>query len=155
MIQYIVKFQNHYCFSFLFEDLLIELLEKGIKCTALFESSLFCYHFEMEDWPSISLDDRSITVPYNGSKFQLKGKYKSLFRKYDIPDESELEESGEIKKSNQKFYKIKYTLNMLPYASQLNEDSQGGNELLEVLGSTDELSVFDTKIVSDYYDFQW
>jgi hypothetical protein len=69
MIEYIVKYQNHYSFSFLFEQTLLELITKGIKVTALFSSSIFSYEFEMECWPPISIDSRSLIIPYNGSKF--------------------------------------------------------------------------------------
>lgn len=69
MIEYIIAYQNHYCFSFLFENNLLQLLDKGIKVTSLLESNIFCYSFEIDDWPVISVDPSSIIIPYNGSKF--------------------------------------------------------------------------------------
>jgi hypothetical protein len=38
MIEYVIRYQNSYAFSFLFEEHMYMLLEKGIKVTSLFES---------------------------------------------------------------------------------------------------------------------
>jgi hypothetical protein len=46
-------------------------------------------------------------VPYNGSKFDLDGKYRSVFKKLVKKDLK-----GDDGK--RKFFKIKYTLNILP-----------------------------------------
>lgn len=82
MIEYVVKYQNTYAFSFLFEEDMHLLLEKGIKVTSLFESKIFIYTFELEDWPIIHDDYSSCIRPYNGSKFDLEGKYNQVFPKY-------------------------------------------------------------------------
>jgi hypothetical protein len=79
MIEYIVRYQNSYAFSFLFESHMHSLLEKGIKVASLLESEVFCHHFELEDWPIIHHDDSSSIMPYNGSKFSLEGKYEKVF----------------------------------------------------------------------------
>jgi hypothetical protein len=63
----------------LFEDVTIDLLEKGIKLTPLFESEIFNYVFEFESWPPIHEDSSDYMVPFNGSKFHLKDNYKGLF----------------------------------------------------------------------------
>jgi hypothetical protein len=43
IIDFVVKYQNTYAFSFLFEKHMIMLIEKGIKVTSLFESEVFCH----------------------------------------------------------------------------------------------------------------
>jgi hypothetical protein len=43
IIEYVVKYQNTYAFSFLFEKYMLKLLEKGIKVSTLFESEIFCH----------------------------------------------------------------------------------------------------------------
>lgn len=79
IINYCVKFQNKYSFSFLFENVIIELMNKGIELTPLFESDIFCHEFEFENWPAIHTDNRDYIMPYNGSKFQLNSEYKEVF----------------------------------------------------------------------------
>jgi hypothetical protein len=72
MISYIVKYQNKYCFSFLFEESLILMINKGVKVTELLESDVFCHELEFENWPAIHTDPTSTIMPYNGSIFQLQ-----------------------------------------------------------------------------------
>lgn len=79
MISYCIKFQNRYSFSFLFEKDIIELMNKGIALTELFESDIFCHEFEYEKWPAIHTNNSDIIMPYNGSKFQLHDKYDESF----------------------------------------------------------------------------
>lgn len=79
MIEFIVQNQNNFCFSFLFEDVLVNLVNKGIKVKNLLESDIFCHHFELDDWPVIHYNSDSLIVPFNGSKFQLKGSYNKVF----------------------------------------------------------------------------
>ena len=69
----------------MFNKNITKLANLGISLTALFESNIFCYAFENEQWPAISSDDRSLSVAYNGSKFQLNNQYDELFEKFDIP----------------------------------------------------------------------
>lgn len=94
IIDYCVKHQNHYCYSFLFEKNLIQIIEKGIKVSSLFESNIFCYTFELEDWPQIHHNNKSVIVPYNGSKFELLGKYRTVFKQlHEIEPKVELDSS--------------------------------------------------------------
>lgn len=51
IINYCVKFQNSYSFSFLFENHIIELMNKGIELSPLFESDIFCHNFVSDSWP--------------------------------------------------------------------------------------------------------
>jgi len=77
-------------------------------------------------------------MPYNGSKFDLEGKYKDVFTHLIVNEEEDKAESH-------KFFKIKYTLNLLP-ACTYGEDgeSMGVSDLLEEFGDTLELSIFET-----------
>lgn len=68
-------------------------------------------------------------MPYNDSKFQLLGKYKQVFR--DVPE-----------LNDGKYYKIKYTLNILPSVTYDGDECTGVSDLLEALSDTDEQSVF-------------
>jgi hypothetical protein len=59
------------------------------------------------------------------------------------------------KEDRKKYYKIKYTLNILPASTYENGVCENVNELMDSLGATTELSVFDTNVVKDFYEFQW
>lgn len=58
---------------------MVDLINKGIKVKKLLESDIFCHNFELDDWPVIHPNSISLIVPYNGSKFELKGNYKKVF----------------------------------------------------------------------------
>ena len=79
MIEYIIKYQNCHVFAFLFHDNFRTLVEKGIKLRPLLSSDIFCHRFDFEDWPLIHYDNSKMIMPYNGSIFQLRGKYKAVF----------------------------------------------------------------------------
>lgn len=153
IIEYCVLFQNSYCFTFLFEDFVIELIGKGIRMTPLFESSIFNHVFEFENWPAIHENNQDICVPYNGSKFHLKNRYNQVFGFLGKVDAQGMldEDSGKDKK----YYKIKYSLNLLPTTTYVDDKCENIDELLENLGESDELDMFDCKIVKDYYNFMW
>lgn len=92
--------------------------------TQLFESEVFCHQFELVDWPIIHHDDTSLIVPYNGSKFALSGGYSQVFADFvDKHDNC----TPEPKK---KFFKIKYTLNVLPAVTYRDGQRCGVSDLL-------------------------
>jgi len=86
--------------------------------------------------------------PYNGSIFQLKGTYKKIFPEL-------CENDGDQKTEGQRFYKIRYTLNMLPSVTYKDGESLNFNDFMEEMGNTDELDIFRTKVVNDFFDQQW
>jgi hypothetical protein len=147
IIEFIVKCQNSYFFSFLFEDNAIDLLEKGIIMKPLFESNIFHPTFEFEHWPVIHKDPNDYIMPYNGSKFHLKDKYKTVFGFLGQSDEEENDSK------EQKFYKIKYSLNLLPRITFVDGECRRIDELLEALQETSEIKLFETHIVKDFLEF--
>ena len=66
-------------FQFLFEDIFIKLLEKGIKLAHLLKSEIFYYEYNGETWPRISTITTSVRAPYNGSLFHLRDEYDKIF----------------------------------------------------------------------------
>lgn len=107
-------------------------------------------------------------VPYNGSIFQLKNKYKNVFRALpDLNKEETMSDSINsvenlsksikfvLNKPSLRFYKIKYTINCLPICTYLDGRSQQINELMDSLGESEELEIFEAKVVNDYYVYQW
>ena len=108
-------------------------------------------------------------LPYNGSIFQLRGKYRHVFhdlvkdppeadtkgvKKSDNLNQSEKQLAQEQivpnQKQNKKVYKIKYILNLLPGVNYGDEE-----DMMEILSETDELGIFRTKVVYDLVEFKW
>ena len=145
IIAYIIEYQNSFAFYFLFDDIFLELLEKGISVNKLLESDMFCHSFEVDDYPLIHQDNNYMIKPFNGSIFQLKGTYKQVFG-------TAFEESEE---ASGHFYKIKYTLNLLPSVAYENGKNVKMNELMDQLGNTEELEIFRQKVIKDFFFFQW
>jgi len=72
MIKYIIEYQNSYVYSFLFEKNFMKIMQMGIPVTDLIQSSIFCYQFDFQEWPSIHLSSQNLIKPYNGSMFKLR-----------------------------------------------------------------------------------
>ena len=51
IIEYILKYQNNYCYSPLFVHNFTDLLNKGCKCSDLLCSKIFNYEFDFDQWP--------------------------------------------------------------------------------------------------------
>ena len=79
IIKYIIEYQNSFAFYFLFDEIFLQLLEKGIIVTGLLESDIFCHVFEVEDYPLIHPNSDVHIQPFNGCIFQLKGTYMQTF----------------------------------------------------------------------------
>lgn len=82
-------------------------MKKGIDVHKLFSSNVFSYTFEFEEWPAAHTNLEKIMVPYNDSIFSLRASYHKLF-------DSKIE-NKENDQAGDQIYKIKYTLNMLPF----------------------------------------
>lgn len=74
-----VKYQNSYVTSFLFKNNFFELIEKGLYLADLFNSNIFCFQFDYDEWPSTHFDEETYLKPYNGSIFELRKAYKDIF----------------------------------------------------------------------------
>ena len=60
----------------------------------------------------------------------------------------ELEARREV---NARLFKIKYTLNLLPQI----DNYQHHDRFMELLGDTDQIELFQTKVVKDLIQFKW
>lgn len=65
--EYIVKYQNNFVSSFLYEKNFKQILSKGIKVKRLLDSNVFCRPFDFDEWPSTHIDDNSYARPFNFS----------------------------------------------------------------------------------------
>jgi hypothetical protein len=79
MITYITKYQNNFVSSFLFINNFNELLEKGVELSPLVSSEVFRFQFDYDDWPSTHHDETTYYRPYNGSIFDIRNHYRTIF----------------------------------------------------------------------------
>ena len=56
IISYIVKYQNNFVSSFLFQKNVPYLLDKGAEITPLLDSNIFSFNFDFDEWPSTHHD---------------------------------------------------------------------------------------------------
>lgn len=81
MIDYICEFQNKYVYAHLFEYNLIDLVQKEVTMTKLFNSKVFNYTFDFDEWPATNPDTGKILAPYNRSIFKLRYEYPNVFKR--------------------------------------------------------------------------
>ena len=88
-------------------------MEKGIDVKDLINSRVFCFTFDYDEWHSTSADPGRYIRPYNGSFFDLRSAYTTVFPEEQCEishADSEAVESTEPAK----LYKVKYSINFLP-----------------------------------------
>ena len=141
MLEYIIKYQNSYVHSYLFKDNFLQMMEIGIEVAGLLNSNVFVYTFDYQEWASIHHNNTECIRPYNSTLFQLRYSYREIFGDMDENLEDQM-----------KYYKIKYSLNILP---SISPNSTEDTTLMDVCGNTDELEVFDSKALSDLLEFKW
>lgn len=98
MIDYIVEYQNHHAYANLFENNLVELMNKGVSMEALFKSKVLQFQFDYDEWPAQNVDTRRGLAPYNQSFFKIRFNYGSVFRKNYLADQKreQLKEQGKL-----------------------------------------------------------
>jgi hypothetical protein len=65
MIDYIVAYQNSYYYCHLFNYNAVELLNKGVLMTKLFNSKIFNHTFDYDEWPSTNSNVQKQMSPFN------------------------------------------------------------------------------------------
>jgi hypothetical protein len=122
-------------------------MEKGVGVTRLFSSQIFCFTFDFDEWPSTHTDADPYMRPYNDSIFSLRTSYASVFPEKRFHLDPDMEDGLD----SSKFYKVSYTLNMLPqigeYVVREADGSKSfvnkGQSLLEMANEVDELEIFE------------
>ena len=152
IIDHIINYQNNYISCFLFQKNFSNLIDKGVKMSRVLRSEIFSFHFDYDEWPSNHVDDNTYYRPYNESIFELRGMYRKVFYEEEFEDISGREVQSD------KVYKIKYSLNMLPYMGECVRicprtgdkiiDNQGYS-ILNQMCEADELELFDTEQIID------
>ena len=97
-------------------------MDYGIDVVDLFKSDVFRYKFEFDTWPNVHTDTEKYLKPYNGSIFDIRSQYKSIFP--DIEDIDLVD--------NEKRYKITYSLSLLPSISEPEDIDDFMNLLAEM-----------------------
>lgn len=80
----------------------------------LFESKVFNHTFDFDEWPSTNINITKMLAPYNGSIFDLRQSYETVFPKL-FKDDEELKKKKEEDGTSEagardkvKVFKIKY-----------------------------------------------
>uniref|UniRef100_A0A7S3ILI3 Ion transport domain-containing protein n=1 Tax=Strombidium inclinatum TaxID=197538 RepID=A0A7S3ILI3_9SPIT len=151
MINYIIKHQNSFVFSHLFEFNLVDLLNKGVTMAPLFNSSIFNHTFDFDEWPATNSNTKKVLAPFNKSMFKLRFEYPDIYRNIYLKDHAREQKAlaGKLDLSMQKVFKIKYQLNILTSMSE-NDGS-----ITEAISSSEELEIFKTDVVKDMLDYKW
>ena len=144
MIDHIVKYQNNFVSAFLFRHNIIELMGKGIEVNQLLNSNIFTYTFEFEEWPATHRNLQKVIVPYNNSIFNIRESYDELFRdRLELIDEE----------VDMRYYKIKYSLNLLPFIKS-NGTQESFTQLCQEKKES-ELMIFQSQALKDLIIFKW
>ena len=103
------------------------MIEMGIEVSCLMNSKIFQYEFDYDEWPGTHTNNETYKRPYNGSIFEIRTNYKSVFPEKDFaPIENE---DGTMKvMDSSKIYKIKYSINLLSLIGahiDIQEDDKG------------------------------
>ena len=145
IIKYIVKYQNIYSSSYLFKRNLPKIMDMGVEVQYLFDSNVFTFDFDYDEWPSTHTNEDTHIRPYNNSIYSIRQHYKTVFPEEEFNDI--LESSEEI--SSEKIFKIRYSINLLSMVGQHVVFNKGQKVLmnkqisfLDMCTDTSELDMF-------------
>lgn len=82
----------------------------------MLNSDIFRFRIIFEEWPSQHVSETEVIKPYNGSLFDLRLRYNEIFFEQEFQLEGDEDQSHE-RNDSQKYYKIMYTINLLPSAA--------------------------------------
>jgi hypothetical protein len=152
MVEYVVKHQNNYVYTNLFQKNIVQMMIQGITLTPLLDSEIFLKNITFNEWPEKSALDEKYMVPYNESKLTLRYKYPQVFSLQHQEEELERQQvaAGTFKSSGARHSKLKFELNML-----LTVDDFDGNSIMEALADCEELDVFTVHTVKDMIDYKF
>lgn len=57
IINYVVKYQNNFSSAYLFTKNIQQIIEMGVEVKGLFESNIFCFDFDYDEWPGTHFND--------------------------------------------------------------------------------------------------
>jgi len=71
IINYILKFQEHYSSSFLLIKCLPAIFVLDIELRPILDSKVFNLEIKYKEWPSTHSNPDTVMMPYNGSIFRI------------------------------------------------------------------------------------
>lgn len=167
IIEYIVKYQNIFVSSFLFNRNFPALIEKGIEVKPLLDSMVFCFDFDLDEWPSTHNNPDEFIRPFNENLFMIRKHYRTVFPEEEFTPLDDIK-SQDQKLDSSKVYKIKYQLNMLPsigahihkevdpYTKKIvSELANDDVNLLALCAESDEIDMFESESLQDLIAFKW
>ena len=167
MINYIIKYQDSYVSSYLFQQNLPDLITKGVVLSDLFKSNVFSFRFDFEEWPSTHTDNEYYIRPFNGSIFRLREYYRTVFHEPEFKSLEDMIDDGDEQIDMSKVYKIKYSLNLLPNVGEYIVDADPEDEtskkklmnedinLMGLFNESDELSIYETDLIKELITYKW
>ena len=80
----------------------------------MFNSDIFKFRFDYDEWPTTHTDSGEYMRPYNGSLFRIRENYKDVFyeKKFKPIDEDNDDSKEEVDMT--KVFKIRYSVNLIP-----------------------------------------
>jgi hypothetical protein len=169
IIEYVVKYQNNFIYSYLFNKNFPILLEKGIQVKPLLDSNIFVFNFDLDEWPSSHFNPDEHLRAFNENIFMIRKHYRTVFPEEEFDPMNDDDGGQKTKKyDSTKVYKIKYSINMLPYIGTYlhkeidpytkEETREMANEdvnLLSICNESDELEMFSSESLMDCIEFKW
>lgn len=155
ILDYIVKYQNNFVSSYLFQKNLSKIIEKGIPIYDLLNSDVFVIEFDFDDWPSNHTNNKFIMRPFQHSIFDVRDYYKEVFPDIEAFDNH----AAHVK--HIRVFKIKYKINLLgplgEYVSMMEDEDcpntpvkkwiNKDRPLSAIFRYTEELNIFKTEVV--------
>jgi hypothetical protein len=88
-------------------------MSMGVEVQWLFDSKVFSFDFDYDEWPSTHTNEEMYMRPYNNSIYSIRQHYKTVF-----PEEEFEEISEDDNVSSEKIFKIRYSINLLSMVGQ-------------------------------------
>ena len=170
IIDYIVKYQNFFVSSYLFQKNFPDLIEKGVLIKPLLDSEVFSFSFDLDEWPTSHFNPDELIRPFNVNIFQIRKHYSTIFPEEEFEPMDSIEDNSADKKSfdSSKIYKIKYSINLLPslgthifynynpytkkYTKELHNE---GVNIPGLFCDSDQLEIFDCETLQELIEFKW
>ena len=165
-----MKYQNNFIYSYLFNKNFPTLLDKGIEVKPLLDSKIFVFDFDLDEWPSSHFNPDQHLRAFNENIFMIRKHYKTVFPEleFDPMNDDDGNKQKSKKYDSSKVYKIKYSINMLPYIGTYllkevdpytNEETRTmANEntnLLNLCCESEEIKMFSSDSLMDCIEFKW
>jgi hypothetical protein len=138
----------------------------------LLDSNIFVFNFDLDEWPSSHFNPDQHLRAFNENIFMIRKHYKTVFPEEEF-DPMNDDEGGSDKQKSKKYdsskvYKIKYSINMLPYiGTYLLKDvdpytkeetrtiANDDVNLLNLCCESDEIEMFSSESLMDCIEFKW